>query len=504
MIKHSFTLAATLLSTLLATLAVSAQHKPASLLFTPKKVETTRSGSNGTILATMTERAIGTVTPGGAECRYSAEKFAPAVAQQTLLGDEDADGDVHTDRLMEGIQALLVKPYGWDRRNRRPVARTRGIDLRDVYITPIKAPGTNVSGAPGLRPCDSGAIVANGQIEHFITGEQIIDAFGMVDAQRRKLTPDQLRLDAITVDRDLRIYLSFEDDHILSLQCGAGNVIYTVKDGAIVVIPAAAWTLDARGNVGAVAPHRGMIALTEAQVDLMVTNAKMTDVGNNCLSAAVDVDGLSLDPRGGTFPVSFCNQAFQLPNLLFSAESMTGAGVASTRNGGEIANVNGCALAGSCGVGPSTGHQMGLAATTSVGSLDGLVTLDEEPCRFVIGTPNAKCLNTANCEWHIGTNLNVPAVWLYAGNGGLPISLGLDFASTFAMPTDCFPDIFPQAFTFGPIVVPMAADGWGGRTGVLGPFALPAAIAPNGLLAQAVVNVNGRWQLSTPITMVPQ
>lgn len=501
MIKHQLTVAATLLSAV----ALSAQQQnPETLLFTPKKVESTRSGSNGTILATLTERAVAVVTPGGSQCKYTAEKYTPLVAQQTLLGDEDGDGDVHTDRLMEGIQALLVKPYRWDKRGRRPVRRTGPINQREVYITPIKAPGTTVSGAPGLRPCDSGAIVANGQIEHFIRGEQIISAFGMVDSKRQKLTPGQLRLDAITVDRDMRIYLSFEDDHNLSLMCGANVVSYQIKDGAIVVIPANAWTPDANGNVGAVAARRGVIALSEAQVDAMIANAKMTDLGNNCLSVGVDTDGLALDSEGGTFKVSFCNRSFLLPNLLFSSETMTGAGVASTRNGGEIAKVNGCALAGACGVGASTGHQMGLASTTSVGSLDGLVTLEKNPCRFVIGLPTPKCLGTGNCEWHIGTNLNVPAVFLYAGNGGLPVSIALNLQSNFGLSTDCFPDMFPQAFAFGPIMVPMVADGWGGRTGVFGPLALPAAIAPNGLLAQAVVQINGRWQLSTPATMVQQ
>ncbi|MCA8954605.1 MAG: hypothetical protein KDC87_00945, partial [Planctomycetes bacterium] len=437
----------------------------------------------------------------GGNCRHSAENFLPHLALQTLLGDEDGDGDVYTPQLTRSIQAMLVKPLKWDVAQRRYVPRTAPIDGREIYITPRTAVGTNVSGAPGLRPCDCGRVIANGQIEHFIRGEHIVAAFGMRDSTGQPLSVDRLGIDAIAMDKDRRIYLSFEDDHQVRLKCGTGYVNGVAQDGALLIIPPGAWTMDARGNVASVLPESGIVALNEAQVDAMVANAKMTGVTGACLNVAVDLDSLALDQRGGTFTVSFCGQTQALPNLLFTTETMTGAGIASTRNGGEIAQANGCSLARSCGTGPTTGEQSGLYASGNVGSINALESLERVPCRFVLGTPNPTSLG-GPCAWHIGTNLNVAAVWLFAGNGGLPVSNAIDFTAAYALPTDCFPDLFPQALTHGPIVVPMVPDGWGGRTGVFGPLPLPAAVAPNGLLAQALVFTNGRWELSTPLTLV--
>jgi hypothetical protein len=51
-------------------------------------------------------------------------------------------------------------------------------------------------------------------------------------------------------------------------------------------------------------------------------------------------------------------------------------------------------------------------------------------------------------------------------------------------------------------MIPTALDGWGGRVGTLGPFVVPVAVAPNGLISQSFVFHNGKWQLSTPMTFV--
>ncbi len=487
--------------------SVVAQVAPSSLLFTPKADEFTLSGTGGTVLSMIGRRAIGVVTPGGAACNYSAEKFGPLVAHQTLVGDEDNDGDVHTPRLFGAVQALLVKSHKWNANGRTWDAITNPINLRDVYITPKKALGTDVSGVPGLRPCDSGRIYANGRIRHFITGEQIIQALGMINSQGRPLTPDALSLDAITLDPKGNIYLSYEKDNACRLYCGDELTNYTLRDGGVAVILAAFWTPTSGSDVFAVADKRGRIALTEARIDAMQANARLADAAGACPTATIDLDGLAVDRRvlAGTFVTQWCKQKMTLPNLLFSTEAFTGAGVASTRNNGEIARVNGCLLAQGCTAvaTPSDGTKMGLrpglSTTTLVGSLDGLVSLLKEPCRFVMGTANPNCLGGL-CKWSIATNMNVPTVLLYAGNGALPISPAQDFFATFGLMTDCFPEIFPNVFVHGPITVPMAADGWGGRVGTLGPFGIPAAAAPNGLISQAFTVHNGRWQLSTPMT----
>lgn len=119
----------------------------------------------------------------------------------------------------------------------------------------------------------------------------------------------------------------------------------------------------------------------------------------------------------------------------------------------------------------------------------------------MLGTPNPQCLG-GNCTGTVGTNLNVAAVFLRAGNGGMPISNSINIGTVLGMPTDCFPDLFPNAFNYGPIPIAMVPDGWGGYIGTLGPFNIPAAVAPNGLISQAYVFAGGKWQVSTPETFV--
>jgi hypothetical protein len=345
--------------------------------------------------------------------------------------------------------------------------------------------------------------VADGRIRHFIRGEQIIRALGMINSQNRPLSPKEISLDAITVDRNDAIYLSFEKDHTLRLYCGGGLSNFTMRDGAVAVILPSYWSKTATGDVLAVANRRGRIILTETRIDAMQANAKIADAAGACPTACLDVDGLAIDRRGGTFTAVWCKTKMVLPNLLYSTEAYTGAGVASTRNNGEIAKMNGCELAQGCTAAatPTDGKQMGLKPGAKVSNIDALVTLDREPCRFVLGTPSVKSLG-GPCTWHVGTNMNVAAVLLYAGNGAIPVSPSTNFTAAFGLPTDCFPHVFGNVFTFGPIVIPMVADGWGGRVGTLGPFAVPAAVAPNGLISQAFVVHNGKWQLSTPMTFV--
>ena len=492
----SLLLAATAAAT--ATLPVAAQP-PSSLLFSPRGQEESRSGSGGTVLRNLYPRSIANLTPNSA-CNHSAEKFAPALGYQTLVGDEDADGDVHTANLMGAIDAVLVKPYERDPNSGQLVPRFSPVDVLDCYVSPKRDIGNFVSGAPGLRRGDCGTIVragaANGQVRHFITAEQIIAAFGIIDTiTRNRLDPKDLDLDAIAVDRNGNIFLSLEEDRILIVHVGAALATIAVADGAILWLPPAAWTPDARGNVMTVVAQRGRIAQTEAMVDARVAGAMVADVAGLCPVAIIDTDAVALDHNGGSFTAMWNGIAHALPNLLFAGESLTGAGVLSTAAGGTIATVNGCALARACGAGPTTGRQMGLLVSGNVDSLDGLTSLRKEPCRFVLGSATPLGLG-GPIQVDVGTNQPFGGVLLMVGIGALPVSPSIDFRALFPG-TACFPELYP-AVLGASVWVPLAPDGYGDWVGSLGPIVAPAI--PSGLLFQAA-GFAGTVQLSTPVTL---
>ena len=488
----------TLCLTLLAATSLPAQNQ-SSLLFSPRSPEETRSGSGGTVLRTLQPRAIASVTPrpGG---NVSAEKYAPAIGWQTLVGDEDNDGDAHTPGLMGAIDAVLVKPYEFDPANQAFVARTTPIDWLDVYISPKRRVGTFVSGMPGLRPGDCGTYVrtsggGNGQVRHFLRAEQIINAFGIWDPQlQTPLRPDQLDLDAIAVDQLGNIFLSFEDDHELRLVVGGAVVTIILADGGIAWLPPGAWTPDSFGNVATVTPMSGRIAFGEPGVDGMVIASSVTDQTGMCPTQIVDTDGLAIDPNGGTFTTVWDGVAVTLPDLLFSGETLTGGAVLSTMAGGSIATVNGSALAAPCGAGTITdGTQMGLSPSGVVDSLDGLASLDQEPWRFVVGSSTAIGLG-GTITIDIGTNVPFPMIWLGVGVGTWPVSPSVDFRTWFPN-TRCFPELYniSPATTLVPV-----ADGFGGFTASFTTF---APVVPGGLVFQAAGVYSASVHLSSPATI---
>jgi len=483
----------------LATASPLAAQGTHSLLFSPRGPEESRSGSGGTVLRILQPRSVANVTPQPG-CNQSAEKFAPAIGWQTLIGDEDNDGDAHTPDLMRAIDAVLVKPYERDPNSQLLVARSSPVNWFDVYVSPKRAVGTFVSGAPGLRPGDCGTYVrtsaaGNGQVRYFIRAEQIITAFGILDPQtQQQIEPHQLNLDAITVDGDRNIFLSFEDNHMLQVTVAGVVVLLPLTDGGVAWLPPGAWTPNGRGNVGTVMPMSGRIALSEFAVDGLVAAAGPADQAGACPSTIGDTDGLAIDPNGGGFTVNWNGVANVLPNLLFAGETLTGGCVLTTAAGGSIAVVNGCPLATACGAGAVTdGTAMGLNASGTVNSLDGLVSLNHEPCRFVIGSSTPLGLG-GPIVVDIGTNLPFPLVALGVGFGTPPISPSIDFAAWFAN-TQCFPELYNVTPVF---LLPLGADGFGDFTAS---FTAVAPFVPGGLLFQAAGIHGGSVHLSSPATI---
>lgn len=486
-----------LLTTLACTAALVAQQ-PSCLLFSTTGHEQTLSGSNGTSLCQLGDRAIGFVTPTANA--YSAEKFGPALAFQTLAGDENADGSTYAADLMGAIDAITVLPYQWHPEfGAQP--RTRPVNLLECYVSPSIDVGTAVSGAPGLRRGDCGVITRigalNGQVRYFVRAEQLIDALGMFDPQTQQpLAPQDIDLDAITVSCDRDIFVSFDKDHSVRLRIGGGLSNFVLHDGGVACIPAAAWTPNARGEVAGVLPNRGVIVFSEARVDAMVTAAVIADVAGGCPNAIEDTEGLAIDPLGGGFNLQWGNQVLPMPNLLLSGEKLSGAGVISSRAGGVIANVNGQALGRACGAGPTDGGQMGLRVSGNVEHLGGLETLAREPAWFAIDSATPTGLGGV-ITVDVGTNLPVAMVFLGYGLAALPVSPSMSFAP-WSPTAQCFPELYLAILGHAPVPVALAA---GGPTTRFGTFTANAPVIAPGILFQAVTATAGGLELSTPVTI---
>lgn len=463
----------------LASIAGAQQSR--SLLFTPRAVEQTASGSAGTFLRWLRRDAIAVVTPVSAG-NYSAERFSSDWNYQTMAGDTNASGSVANVGLLGGMDAILSLPYVWDPQSQTAQPRTAPVTAYDTYVSPGADVGTFVSGAPGLRKGDCGRFVrnaaGNGQVEYFIRAEQIIAALGMVNQQGQPLVPDDINLDAIAVSQSRHIFLSFDADHTLRLWQNGVLTNFLLQDAGVACIRAPWWTPNARGEVGAVSANHGIIALSEPQVDGMVAGSAIADHTGVNPGLMTDTEGLAPDRNGGTFPVVWGTSVFNLPNLMLSGETLTGAGVITTAGG--IATVNGVLLGSPAGT-PSTGVQMGMLAVVD-SCVDNLESLAQEPCYFVLGTPNPYALPGA-LEVHIGTNINPVGglVYLGYGLGALPVSQSIDF-TLFVPGTQCFPALYPTILPNPLLVVPLAAAG-GGRFGSI--MAAAPAIA-GGILFQAI------------------
>jgi len=500
--------------------AANAQH---SLLFTPSANEVTKSGSAGAYVRNLGPNAISVVTPNAA-ITHSAEKFAADWNYQTLAGDTDvpADGFVSHIAFMGGINALTTLPYQWNEQTQTFEPRTRPVTVADAYITPRNDVGYNVSAPNQLRKGDCGRFVrnaaGNGQVEYFITAEQIITAFGMFDPQSgQPLEPEDIALDAIAVSLDQHIYLSFEDDHWMRLfRNGALNNFF-VPDGSVVCLRNPVWDPNTKGEVAVVQANRGIVVLSEPQVDAMLVNSNAADNAGANPPAITDLDGLAIDrDGGGVLVVQWGNQVFNLNHLLLSGTTMTGCGVISTVGGGTIAVVNGCALAATAPT-PSYGRRMGLQWTPAPGaqsSVENLDLLETEPSYFVLATPTPGPGTLPGAfTVHVGTNVNPVAVVLLYGIGALPVSPSADPATmpligAWFANNRCFPEYYPGLWPapFGTSPFPMLLTAGVGMaaagTGQFGQVALAGPNIAGGILFQALaIDAAGNLHLSTPGTI---
>lgn len=460
-----------ILVTGIAILAASAGLRAQSpaFLFNTSSTETTLSGSGGTVLQTLRPNEVAHVSFSPCPV-ISAEKWAPRTCYDTMAGDADLNGTYSNPALFGSIDALCDFP--------NPVLGCP--NPRSVYFSPSQPLNTNVSGTPGLRPGDTGRIVRmgtlDGQVEYFLRAEDLQSALGM------PTSPILVDVDAIAADPGYGIFVSLDGSHAVNTVCG----LTSVQDGDVLLIPASAitWTWDLR--VQSVLPGQAVMVYTEAQMDAMVANAGIFDRFGNCVTQVIDVEALDIDYSGPVNAQVPCTGIVHfVPTLIFSAETLTGAGLCSTDLNGTI-YVGGCGRIGNaCGTPiPTLGTQMGLQPPSGtlgvaswVNALTGTWAMRYviEPQQHVVNSPSTVSMD----------------VWSPSAAAVVFVTIAPPVvAPSFTLWNCTFPDVY--------VVPPIW---WTPVPAGFSSFTSPTVIAPIKLVWQGAAIVNGNLELSTPATV---
>lgn len=332
------------------TLATALAAQGSDLLLTFRYPELTLSGSGGTVLQSLMPNEVAFLEWSTMPCSaLSSEKFAPRSCFHTMAGDEDNDGDYWNPAIYGEIDALCTA---------LPNPAAFNANPRSMFWSPAAAMGTNISLLP-LRPGDVGRIhnAPDGQVEYFMTQEQFNQSMGLP-----LTTP--IDIDAIAYRVGVGVFFSLDTDVLAATQCGGTTLI---RDGDLIGVPdwAITWTFD--GRVQSLASGvTASVVYTEAQMDAMVANASITDRNGLCVTTAVDLESLEIDPQGSptaSFPCP--GTVFFAPDFVFSTETMTGASLLTTVGGGTVYFGPCGGTARTCGGGPTFGIELGIQPTSS-------------------------------------------------------------------------------------------------------------------------------------------
>jgi hypothetical protein len=478
---------ALLLPAALIALASSAVAQGPDFLLTYSQPETTLSGSAGTVLQFLRPNEIAHLEWSNGPCSsLSAEKWAPRTCFHTMAGDEDSDSWYWNPTIFDSIDALMT--------GMPTTPALTGANPRTIFWSPSVAMGTGVSGGLGLRPGDVGRIVRNaafqdGQVEYFLTREQCNTALGLP-------ITSAIDIDAVAFAPGFGVYLSLDADVFAFTACGP----MPVQDGAVVLLPPAALTYTTDFRIASVMPNSAVVLFTEAQMDAFAANAQMTDRFGNCITNVVDTESLELDWNGPIANITLCpGNVVQTPHLIFSAETMTGAGLATTDLGGSIhSGLCGPAARGCGGASPTMGPQMGIQpATPFLGAPSWINSIASTYCWRYSMEAQQHVASTAGglpFGWQ-DLHLSSPVPWNIILWTPAPVGFNV-VAPSFTNPFGlfCFPDLYPMPNVW------MSAPTIGGfATCPL--MAIPAGFAGKVVFQSVGFPAGGSWELSTPVTI---
>lgn len=404
---------------------------------------------------------------GGCSNGIRAEKWAPSAAFQVMAGDENGDGLYWNPALCGSIDALAMPV--------NPQTASRE-DPRSVWWSPSAPLGPMVSASP-LRPGDMGRILGAGQVQYLITQDQIETALGVPGYG--------VDVDAFAYQPGLGIYFSLDNTHILANPgCGPSSLVF---DGDLLAIPDSAitWTLDYR--VASVLPNKAYVVITEAQFGTMLAQSQVTDRNGQTISTAIDLESIEFDfgPGSQVTMLTMCdNTVIALPDFVFATESMTGASLVTTVNGGQC-YVGPCGYAGFPVPYVQTGAALGIQGSPLQGPpswVNGLAFANT--VRFVLEpeTPHLQygLLGGPPTTIHMGADFTYAFTWCEI----VPPVVATSFPLTF-LSEHCFPDWYcPSAVLwwfstaangFASFPTPSIPVGWNGKLlfqsiGFYGPF----------------------------------
>jgi len=457
-----------------AALAAAAAAQAPQFLLTYSQPEATVSGSGGTALGQLLPNEIHYVNFTIPCSAVSAEKWMPRTCTHVMAGDEDGDGVYFESSLLGRIDGLMTTA-NWT----SPIG---GDTQRSVYYSPSQPMGTNVSGAPGLRPGDIGRIVrlgaADGQVQHFITQELLNNALGLPAAYA-------IDIDACAFQPNYGLFFSVDDDVLAMTMCGP----MLIRDGDVLCLPGGTMSYTGDLRVAATMPNSAVVVYNEAQMNVFTANAQVADRFGACLTSVGDVESLEMDLFGPTSTITPCpGVTVPVPNLYYSCETGTGASLLQIAGGGSIVPTP-CGLAGTpcASGGPTWGPQMGVRPTsTTTGAAS-----------FVNAIANTRvCTHTLEPQQHVVFGPAPPVQVDY--NNPFVLSLVLielvpafvpPSAPAFPFSPTCFPDLY------APSIIPWLPVGTG-----FGSFATPAfpPAFTGKVLFQGVGFSTGTFELSTP------
>lgn len=510
-----------LLPITLATVALCSFELPGqsqSILFTGRFPFVSLSSPNerlGGSASRLEEFDFSYVTPGAGA---AARSLLPATAMQCYLGDGDNNGNYTKFRgLKTYFEALQIGGLFVKARDKATVdAHKVFFTVRDNVTANIEVFTNNGTAVSVLRPGDWVRLLPNGNVEFFMTADQLDVAAGPPNTGGTSVRGAHALLQ--TAGGDL-YYVPVQGGHWVN---GNGPTPVFANDGAIVKIDAASITYDGNGNIASFAPNSARLILEEVNVGpsanpvsvrtMVVASGAQNRDGTPVVAAGIygKTVGIDLDPNGGTFTSAYpdsANNFTQEPNLVFASDAGSYAGtIFSTASNGSVAVINGVTC-GSVSPGvPATGSWLGVQFDyanfqPSLMSLVLVPALRYEP--LVLDMPDFGAVTTTQATIDIDVQAQ-PNQFVFvlgevgpAAPGGFPLSTPISlFPPVFS--ADSYRDLFvgPNSASIGFAVCNFAGFGTVSLINFHGGRFTNATI-----VLQAAGIGNGNFQTSNPVML---
>jgi hypothetical protein len=447
-----------ILPVLLLVFAAAAAAQGPDALVTYRFPETTMSLSGGTPLQTIAPNEIAQVRfAGQPPCPIfnTCEKWSPRTCFQTMAGDENGDGQYWNPGLFAQIDAICLPSSLLSLVRHNP---------REAFWSPSAPMQTNVSGAP-FRPGDVGRIGLGGGIEYFMSQEQFATALGVP-------ANTFLNVDAIAYQHGLGVYFSLETPLTANTACGT----VVIDDGDLIAIPDSAITWSLAVTVAGVQPGSAAVVLTELQLGAMIASTGIGDRFGTPITQVIDLEALDVDtgPFAQVTMFTCGSYTCPVPSLLFATESMTGASLLSTANGGSIPSGPCSPLAWPAPL-PQSGVQMGVQpVSVAVGAASWINALAFATTQRFVLEPQQHQLNYGfaggpGTNVHVGSDYPLVLTWIEFVSPVVPFSIPV---APWLSP-DCFPDWHCPSSLFwnmtattngiGTFPTPAIPVGWSGK-----------------------------------------